>query len=361
MIRLSSSLLFGLLLSACSDSSANGPETSVPGAADGGSQREGGAPADASGAPPAASAPEGCADLVARAWSSSEATLLRERVITRFAELKRDNDALIDRRGVGSYVGANTDTWRAMVAGDRATAAAQIGPHVKRGYDVETVLDELQGTSCIGRVYRVLDEVYRELGRRDEWAAIEACGRAHESNGLTVQSALIASGWPAPTLGLVTDAERLPGSADEVAFHQDFLRAASAGSYYGVPVSTARTLQNFLPSPTSDTPLDTSVWDELRRSTFLAFATLRGAYHVPLVVPGRLVPANLAPAGDSSWSAARDASEPFVLESHSYREAWDKTNFEIRPLRQAIGETFSDDVVYATGTVLFAPGSTFAP
>lgn len=302
-----------------------------------------------------------CDQIALTTWSAADSEALLDGVVTRFAQLKRDNDALIEERGVGAYVGSNTETWQAIVNGDRATAAALVEPHLEPGYDIEEVLDELAGTSCIGRVYRVLAEVYASLGHGTEWDAIEKCGRAWQSDGLHVQDALIRSGWRSPALPVVSDAEQLPGTAAEQAFHQEFLQAAAAGSYYGVPLSTTQRLQNFLPSPGSSTVRDTSMYSTLSHATYLAFATLRAAYHVPLVVPGRFVPADLAPADDSWWPQARAASEPFVLESHSYREAWDKTNFEIRPLTYVIAETFDDDVVYATGTLLFAPNGSFVP
>ena len=302
-----------------------------------------------------------CALIEPTTWTAADAQALLEGVVDAFATLKRDNDALIDQRGVGAFAGSNTDTYKAIASGDKATAIALIQDHVAPGYDAADVVDDIAGTSCIGRVYRVLDQVYTALGRGDEWKAIERCGRAWQSDGLHVQDALIRSGWLSPALPVVSDAQHLPGSADEVALDQSFLQAANAGSYYGVPLSTTHRLQNFLPSPGSTTPRDTSVYDQLSTGTYLAFATLRAAYHVPLVVPGRFVPADLAPDGDSAWTTARTNSEPFVIESHSYREAWDKTNFQLRPLTDVIGETFTQNAVYATGTLLFAPHSTYVP
>lgn len=302
-----------------------------------------------------------CNQIQSSAWTPEESRALLEDVIARFAQLKRDNDALIDQRGVGAFAGSNTETWKAIARGDKATAVAEIQDHVAYGYDAEEIVDEIAGTSCIGRVYRVFDEAYTALGRGAEWDAIERCGRAWNSDGLHVQEALIRSGWRSPAMPLVSDAENLPGSPAEVAFHQAFLQAAAAGSYYGVPLSTTQRLQNFLPSPGSSTVRDTSMYSTLSTGTYLSFATLRAAYHVPVVVPGRFVPADLQPAGDAAWRDARNASEPFVLESHSWRQAWDKTNFEIRPLHDVISETFDNDIVYATGTLLFAPNSSVVP
>lgn len=302
-----------------------------------------------------------CDQIQPSIWTAADGQSLLLGVVDAFAALKRDNDALIDQRGVGAYVGSNTDTYLAIVSGNKAEAVALLADHVAPGYDPSAIVDELVGTSCIGRVYRVFDQVYTALGRGAEWDKIEACGRAFGSGGLHVQDALIRSGWGSPALPLVSDAEQLPGSADEIALSRAFLTAAAGGSYFGVPLSTSRRLQNFLPSPGSATPRDRAVYDQLSAATYLSFATLRAAYHVPIVVPGRFVPPDLAPPGDGEWVAARAGSEPFVLESHSYREAWDKTNFELRPLTRVIEETFTQTVVYATGTLLFAPHASFVP
>lgn len=95
----------------------------------------------------------------------------------------------------------------------------------------------MQGTSCIGRVYEILREVYKSLGRESEWAAIEKCGRARDSDGLHVQQALIKNGWPAPTLGFVTDDAKAPGAGEDVDIHRGFLQSRAQGTYFGTPVS----------------------------------------------------------------------------------------------------------------------------
>ncbi len=292
-----------------------------------------------------------------RPWTKQETDQLLDLTVARFSALKRDNDALIKRRGVGAYAGVKTEVQKAIDRRDWSTAAAIIRPRLKPGYDARTVVKEIAGTSCIGRVYAVLREVYAELGRAEEWKAIEKCGRAWASDGLHVQQALIKNGWPSPTLPFVSDALDLPGSASEVAIHEEFLRAVTRGTYYGTPVSKTAMMKNFLPSPGSTTTRDERALLALGRSRFLGFGTLRGAFHVPLVAPAASIPVDLAPASGTArteWLAARDRGEPFILESHSLRQPWDPTNFEIRPLTDAIDETLRESVTYATGTLLLA-------
>lgn len=299
--------------------------------------------------------------LTRRPWGAADHDKLPSEVVRRFVELKTRNDALIASRGVGGYVGVNTSTWQAIESGNVASAAAAIAPHLAPGYDAKTIAKELEPTSCIGRVYAVLRAVYEDLGRHDEWAAIEKCGRERDSDGLSVQQVLIESGWPAPALGLVTDAARAPGGSQEVAIHHEFMRGVTAGVYYGTPVSKTTVMKDFMPTAGSSTRLDESVLLEVGRSRFLAFGTLRGAYHVPLLVPASMIPDNGAPPGGerAAWIAAKTRGEPFVLESHGAREPWDETNFEVRPLTSVIRQTIDASAVYSTGTILFAPGSTF--
>jgi len=288
-----------------------------------------------------------------RPWTADETTLLLERTVERFSEMKRENDALIARRGVGAYAGVKTEVMKAIDRRDYAAAAAIIRPKLKPGFDANVVAREIAGTSCIGRVYAILRDVYAELGRTDEWKAIEKCGRAWQSDGLHVQQALIKNGWPAPALPFVSDALDLPGSTSEVAVHQEFLRAVGRGSYYGTPVSTTAKLENFLPSPGSSTPKQDAALLSLGRSQFLAVGTLRGAFHVPLIVPAATIGDEFLTT--SAARTARDRGEPFVMESHSLRQPWDPTNFEIRPLTEVIAETLPQSVIYATGTILLAP------
>lgn len=295
-----------------------------------------------------------------RPWTQAESAKLLAEVARRAAEAKRSNDALIDARGVGGFVGAGTKLGTAIGQSDFTTAAQLLraSGKLKPGVDANKVARELKGTSCIGWVYRTLDAVYTDLGRRDEWAAVEKCGRAWQSDGLHVQQALIKAGWTSPTLGFVTDENKLPGSASEQALHATFLReVARSGSYYDTPVSKTVMMKNFLPTPGSSTRLDEGLFLKVGKMDSLGFATVRGAYHVPLVVPASAVPADLAPAGaaGNAWRAAKERGEPFVLESHLRREVWDKTNFEIRPLKAVIAETMSSNAIYATGTIQFGP------
>ena len=287
-----------------------------------------------------------------RPWTQAEADRLLAEVGRRAAEAKRANDRLIDQRGVGRYVGAGTKLGVAIGSSDWATAAriVRASGKLKPGYDADRVVREIKGTSCIGWVYRTLDAVYTDLGRHDEWAAIEKCGRAWQSGGLQVQQALIKGGWSSPTLGFVTDQAKLPGGADERKLHQTFLdEVARSGSYFGTPVSKTVMMRNSFPTPGSSTRADESVFLKVGHMNSVGFATVRGAYHVPLVVPASVVPSDLADAN------AKERGEPFVLESHLRREAWDKTNFEIRPLKTVIAETLGSNAVYATGTIQFAP------
>jgi hypothetical protein len=293
-----------------------------------------------------------------RPWTAEESAKLVDETVRRFAELKRNNDALVARRGVGGFAGAKSAVWKAISAGDNARAASLIRPHLKPGFDASQVVSTIDGTSCIGVVYRVLGAVYTSLGRADEWKAIEKCGRAFDSDGLHVQQALIKNGWPGPTLGFVTDANKLPGSnADDVGQARDFMHAAAGGSYFGTPVSKDLMMKNFLPSPGSSTPVDDELLLRIGRSHTLAMSTMRGAFHVPFIVPAAVVPEDLAPSGSDrdEWQHARSRGEPFVLESHSLREPWDDTNFQVRSLKMTIEETVGKDVTYGTGTLLFAP------
>jgi hypothetical protein len=293
-----------------------------------------------------------------RPWTQAESEQLLAETVRRFAELKRNNDALVAQRGVGGFAGAKSSVWKAISTGDRARAATIIRPHLKPGFDANQVAGTIDGTSCIGVVYRVLGAVYASLGRAEEWKAIEKCGRAFNSDGLHVQQALMKNGWPAPTLGFVTDANKLPGSNDEdVGQHRAFVNSAAAGVYFGTPVSKTMMLKNFLPSPGSNTRLDEELFLRIGRSRTIAMSTMRGAFHVPFIVPASFVPQDLAPrsAGRTEWLNARERGEPFVLESHSLREPWDDTNFEVRSLKATIKETVGKDVTYGTGTLLFAP------
>ncbi len=289
----------------------------------------------------------------ARPWTAAESEQLLDDVIRRVVEAKRKNDALIRERGVGGYAGAGTNFYKAILRNDKVAAAAILRPKLKPGYDALQIAGEIKGTSCIGYLYTVLRDVYADLGRSSEWAAIERCGRAWDSDGLHVQQALIKNGWLAPSIGFVSDERKLPGAESEVAVHKEFLRAAARGSYYGTPVSTTLMMKNFLPTPGSSTPIDSSYFLRVGSSRTLAFGTFRGAFHTPFIVPSATIPNDVLPS--ANVRAARDRGEPFVLESHRLREPWDDTNLEIRPLTAVISETFGQSVTYATGTMLFAP------
>jgi hypothetical protein len=298
-----------------------------------------------------------------RRWTESESDRLLNEVVSRFVKLKRDNDALIATRGVGQYAGTRSQTYKATLEGRVDEAAARIAPYVKDGSNPRAIAENLRGTSCIGRVYSVLKGAYAAIGRSSEWAAVEKCGRAWDSDGLNVQQALIKNGWNAPALGFITDSKVLPGSAAEQDLHRGLLRGVLRGSYYGVPLARSTVMKDFLPTAGGATVRDDSVFMRLGKSKFLAVGTLRAAYHVPVVVPAAYIPADLAPASGSartSWLAAKAAGEPFVLESHSLREVWDPTNFEIRPFREVISETLGSEEKYLSGTLLFAPFSSFS-
>lgn len=293
-----------------------------------------------------------------RPWTRAESEKLLTESARRFNELKRENDALIARRGVGRFAGAKSAVYKAKLENNRRRMKDLIRPHLKAGFDLDAVVDEVEGTSCIGVVYRILSAVYKDLGREQEWKTIEACGRKWGSDGLHVQQALIKNGWPSPTMGFVTDANRLPGNNDaDRSQHRDFVNAAARGSYFGTPVSQAKMMKNFFPTPGSSTRVDESVFLEVGKMNTIAMSTMRGAYHVPLIVPAHVIPEDLAPSGSArnEWVRARDRGEPFILESHSTREPWDATNFEVRSLKATIAETMGSSVTYGTGTLLFAP------
>jgi hypothetical protein len=190
------------------------------------------------------------------------------------------------------------------------------------------------------------------------------CGRAWDSDGLYVQQALIKTGWPAPTLSMISDEANVVGPDSEKDMLAGFTRAVSRGTYhgYGVPLSKSTVLKNFLPMPGSPTRADTNMLLQVGGTSSFGFATLREAYHVPLVVPAAVVPDEFAPTGArsrASWLAAKARGEPFVLESHASRGPSNRTNFEIRPLTTVIAETYTTPFVYSSGNLLLAPNSAF--
>src|SRR6185369_10183827 len=110
-----------------------------------------------------------------RPWTKEESDKLLTEAIARFADLKRHNDALVAQRGVGGFAGAKSSFWKAISAGDQARAESIIRPHLKPGFNARQVASTIDGTSCIGVVYRILHAVYTSLGREEEWKAIEKC------------------------------------------------------------------------------------------------------------------------------------------------------------------------------------------
>lgn len=304
-----------------------------------------------------------CNAVTGRRWSQQDFDQLLNEVVTRYVTLKKNNDALVAQRGVGGYAGVRTEFWKAIAANDKATAIRMLEARgvLKNGAKASDVVNSMKATSCIGRVYSILGESYRAIGRADEWAQIERCGRAWNSSGVYVQQALIKNGWPAPALAFATDATKPPTAKPSV--HNGLVTAALRGSsYFGVPLSKTMFMRDFLPTPGSSAKKDERLLLELGKSTFLSVGTMHGAYHVPILVPARLIPTDLAPAGGAARKSFLDAharNEPFILESHSLRQAWDPTNFEIRPFTDVIKETFGQGEVYSTGTLLMAPHSSF--
>ena len=301
-----------------------------------------------------------------RPWTEDEGQRLLDLVVEGFARTKLGNDRLIGERGVGEFAGFRTAFGRKLAAGDDVGAAEILRPHLKRG-DASEIVAGMSGglhdgnvTSCVGWVLRAFGEAYAELGREDEWKPILRCAEAWDSVGTRLQGALVRSGWPAPGLAIVGDERPSPAwGPDEVVVHEGLLGAIPRGMYFGAPVSKKVVMRNFLPYPGSPTRKDESTLLALGRSTFLGVGTLRAAYHVPVIVPAASLPDSLAPRGRTRarWLAARTRGEPFVLESHSMRQPWDDTNFEVIPLTDVMGATYGASAVYSTGAIVFSPFS----
>jgi len=321
-----------------------------------------------------------CNAIQPTSWSQADFDTLLSEVVKRYVDLKRRNDGLVAQRGVGTYAGVRTDFWKTITGLPATATTPAIPPNkpaavemlrasgkLKPGADPVAIVNEMAATSCIGRVYSILKQAYAAMGREREWATLEACGRAYNSEGLRFQQALIKSGWPAPAIGLVTDDTVAPigapggvESPKNKGLHDGFLRAIPTGVYMGVPVSKTKLLSNFM--PTNGGEGDMRGMLELGRSTFFGVGTLRAGYHVPLIVPARLIPDDLAPRNAQKkavWLRAKANGEPFVFESHSMRQPWDATNFEVRPLTDVIRETMTQSAVYSTGTILMAPKSEY--
>lgn len=299
-------------------------------------------------------------------WSPEEAQRFHDVVVKHIVDVKRENDRLIRERGVGSFLGVRTDAAKRIVAGDRAGAAAILRPRLRSG-NVDAIVAEMSTagmTSCVGWAMRAFAEGYRQLGRTAEWRTISACTRAWDSSGTRMQAAMVRAGWPGPTLPIAGDVTPSPSwDAENAGLHRGLLASSQRGSYFGAPVSRTARLVNFLPAPGTGTTRDDAGLLALGQSKFLALGTLRAAYHVFVVVPAASVPEEVATwvPNRSAWLAARRRGEPFVLESHASRQAWDPTSFEIRPLTEVMAESYGTKAVYSTGTLLFAPESPGRP
>jgi hypothetical protein len=311
------------------------------------------------------------------AFTEAETAKLLSLILKKASGAKREHERLIKERGVGNRMGNRSEVYQllqaeadaagkpltpAMRSTRKAKALALLQTKLKPGYVAEAVAKEISGTSCIGFVYEVMRAAYAELGRSSEWAAVEKCGRAWDSDGLHVQQALIASGWPSPTLPFVTDEANTVGREEEKAMLREFLGAVKKGSYYGTPVSKSMMLRNFLPMPMSQTQADDAMLLDLGSSNSFGIATFRGAFHVPFIVPAAGISEEFAPTKEplrSRWLDAKERGEAFMIESHSLRQPWDPTNFEIRPLTEALAETYAMPVVYSTGNLLLAPNADF--
>jgi len=319
-----------------------------------------------------------------RAWSAEESERLLDLVVKNFADTKRENDRLIRERGIGKYAGFRTAFGKKLAAGDRAGAAALIKDKVKGGQSATQIVANMTGrgntTSCVAWALKSMGEAYAQLGRSDEWKPVLDCAIAWDSIGTRFQAALVKSGWPAPGMAIVADqavdpkweqraverqaeidaiqdpelkAKEVNEPRNTINVHKGLIGAIPKGIYYGAPLSKSVVLKNFLPWVGSATPRDESVFLQLGKSRAMGLGTLRAAYHVPIIVPAASVPSDFVVT--NAHKAAQRRGEPFVMESHSLRQPWDPTNFEVRPLNEVIGETYSANVVYSTGTVLFPP------
>jgi hypothetical protein len=371
MFRLASLCSVALMFVGCAASSADDDALAADGEEDAHEASE----SDLTSAEKAAV----CANVKKSApFTDAETARLLSLIVQKSAAIKQDNDRLIRERGIGARMGNRSQIYQLLeddtdpvtklkfTPAERATrkakAHALVQAKLKPGLVAETVLKDVRGTSCIGFVYEVLRSAYADMGRSAEWATVEKCGRAWDSDGLHVQQALIATGWPGPTLPFVTDEANTAGPDTEKAMLSEFRRAITRGSYYGTPVSKTTVLKNFLPMPGSSTVKNDAMLRSIGSGNSFGLATFRGAYHVPLIVPAASVPSVFAPpagAARAEWLAAKSSGEAFMIESHASRNPWDDTNFEIRPLTAALKETYSTKIVYSTGTILFAPNSDF--
>jgi hypothetical protein len=302
---------------------------------------------------------------VPRAWSAVEVEQLTSELVNLAVERKRTNDALIRTRGVGGWVGVRTEVGKALSAKNYTEAARLIAPKLARGTNALDVAKSMKTTFCIGFTTEMLELAYGKIGRESEAKALTNCTKASDWRGNFVQQALMKNGWSKPGLGFISDSKNVPGNTpDEKLRHAGFLRAAARGSYFGVTLSRTALLKDFLPTPGGNTVRDDTAFRTLGSSKFLAYGLFREGYHVPFVIPAALAPDEFATAANvnaASYMEAKLNGEPFIIESHSLRGSGDPTNFEIRPLRDAMAETLSKDVVYGSGSLVFAPFSEGIP
>lgn len=296
-----------------------------------------------------------------RPWTAEDADALTREVVKLSVERKRLNDAALRDRGVGIWVGVRTEVGKALSARNYDEVARLIAPKLKRGLDPMTVAKSMKTTFCIGFTTDVLETAYKNIGRAEEGAALTRCTIASDWRGNFVQQALMQNGWSNPGVGFISDSKNTPGNTDDEKLrHKGFLRAVARGSYFDVPLSKTGLIKDFLPTPGGNTVRDDSSLVRLGKSKFLSYGLFREGYHVPFVIPAALAPdefANAVGVDRASFIDAKRRGEPFIIESHSLRGATDPTNFEIRPLRAAMAETLGKEVVYGSGSLVFAPFS----
>jgi hypothetical protein len=229
-----------------------------------------------------------------RSFTAVESARLQKLLFEKLAARKRENDRLIATRGIGKYLGNRSQVYRllndtissttkkAFTASERATrkarAISMIDAHLSAGSEAAHVASELTGTSCIGFVYDIMRSAYADLGRKEEWAAVEKCGRAWDSDALHVQKALMETGWPSPALPFITDEANSVGAESEKGMLREFTKAIARANYYGTPISKSSVLKNFLPMPGSRTAATTRMLTDIGSGDSFGLMTFRGAY-----------------------------------------------------------------------------------
>jgi hypothetical protein len=298
-------------------------------------------------------------------WTREDLKSLTDEVVRVSIERKRANDKAIRERGIGIWVGIRTEVGKALDAKNYQEVARLIQPKLKSGFNALDVAKSMKTTFCIGFTTEVLELAYAKIGRASEAAALTKCTIASDWRGNFVQQALMKNGWMAPAVGFISDSKAPPGNTDdERARHKGFLRMVQRGSYFDVALSKTALIKDFLPTPGSATVRDDSAFVNLGKSPFLAYGLFREGYHVPFVIPAALAPdefANAAGVNSARFLDSKRRGEPFIIESHSLRGMNDPTNFEIRPLRDAMEETLDKQIVYGSGTLVFAPFSQGLP